>query len=31
MANDKFVMRHIGPRDHEIQEMLETLGVFNNR
>jgi glycine dehydrogenase len=27
MANDKFVMRHIGPRDQEIQEMLETLGV----
>ena len=27
MASDKFVMRHIGPRDHEIQEMLEILGV----
>ncbi len=27
MASDKFVMRHIGPRDHEIQEMLGKLGV----
>ena len=27
MANDKFVMRHIGPRDHEIQEMLGSIGV----
>jgi len=27
MASDKFVMRHIGPRENEIQEMLETLGV----
>jgi len=27
MASDKFVMRHIGPRDQEIQEMLETIGV----
>ncbi|MEI8113519.1 MAG: glycine dehydrogenase (aminomethyl-transferring), partial [Bacteroidia bacterium] len=27
MASDKFVMRHIGPRDHEIQEMLNILGV----
>jgi len=27
MASDKFVMRHIGPRDHEIQEMLNVLGV----
>src|SRR5665811_2034729 len=27
MASDKFVMRHIGPRDQEIQEMLNILGV----
>ena len=27
MASDKFVMRHIGPRDQEIQEMLHTIGV----
>ncbi|MDP2115580.1 MAG: glycine dehydrogenase (aminomethyl-transferring), partial [Bacteroidota bacterium] len=27
MASDKFVMRHIGPRDLEIQEMLNVLGV----
>src|SRR5665648_74010 len=27
MASDKFVMRHIGPRDQEIQEMLGILGV----
>ena len=27
MASDKFVMRHIGPRDLEIQEMLGKLGV----
>jgi glycine dehydrogenase len=27
MASDKFVMRHIGPRDYEIQEMLDKLGV----
>ena len=27
MASDKFVMRHIGPRDQEIQEMLTILGV----
>jgi len=27
MASDKFVMRHIGPRDQEIQEMLGKLGV----
>jgi len=29
MASDKFVMRHIGPRDQEIQEMLETIGVMS--
>ena len=27
MATDKFVARHIGPREHEIDEMLRTLGV----
>ncbi len=27
MANDKFVGRHIGPRAHEISEMLQAVGV----
>ncbi|MBN1113607.1 MAG: aminomethyl-transferring glycine dehydrogenase [Bacteroidales bacterium] len=27
MATDKFYNRHIGPRDHEIGQMLETIGV----
>ncbi len=27
MPSDKFVARHIGPRNHEINSMLETLGV----
>jgi len=27
MASDKFVARHIGPREHEIEEMLEKIGV----
>jgi len=27
MANDKFVARHIGPREHEIREMLTKIGV----
>ena len=27
MATDKFVARHIGPRDYEIEEMLKTIGV----
>lgn len=27
MATDKFYSRHIGPRDHEIGHMLETIGV----
>ncbi len=27
MATDKFVARHIGPRDHEIDQMLKTIGV----
>jgi len=27
MANDKFVTRHIGPREHEIKDMLATIGV----
>ncbi|TLX75332.1 aminomethyl-transferring glycine dehydrogenase [Labilibacter sediminis] len=27
MATDKFVARHIGPRDHEIEEMLKTIGL----
>lgn len=27
MASDKFVTRHIGPRDHNIKEMLEAIGV----
>ncbi|MGQ1784350.1 MULTISPECIES: aminomethyl-transferring glycine dehydrogenase [unclassified Saccharicrinis] len=27
MATDKFVARHIGPRDHEIDEMLKTIGA----
>ncbi len=27
MATDKFVARHIGPRDHEVGEMLNTIGV----
>src|SRR4051812_29922276 len=26
-APDTFVPRHIGPRDHDIQRMLESLGV----
>ena len=27
MAHDRFVNRHLGPRDQEIQEMLEFIGV----
>ena len=27
MANDKFVNRHIGPREGEIAEMLKVIGV----
>ena len=27
MSQDRFVTRHIGPRDHEIAEMLKTVGV----
>ncbi|MCU4177749.1 aminomethyl-transferring glycine dehydrogenase [Carboxylicivirga sp. N1Y90] len=27
MATDKFVSRHIGPRDHEINTMLDRIGV----
>ena len=27
MASDKFVARHIGPREYEIREMLEKIGV----
>lgn len=27
MASDKFVARHIGPREHEIKEMLTKIGV----
>lgn len=27
MASDKFVARHIGPREHEIKEMLAKIGV----
>ncbi|HKJ43297.1 MAG TPA: hypothetical protein VKA27_14465, partial [Sunxiuqinia sp.] len=27
MGSDKFVARHIGPRDHEIKQMLEEIGV----
>ncbi|MFV0376499.1 MAG: aminomethyl-transferring glycine dehydrogenase [Mangrovibacterium sp.] len=27
MASDKFVARHIGPREHELQEMLSSIGV----
>ena len=27
MATDRFVARHIGPRDHEIDQMLKTIGV----
>ena len=27
MAIDKFVSRHIGPRENDIQEMLEVIGV----
>ncbi|MFV0364963.1 MAG: aminomethyl-transferring glycine dehydrogenase [Mangrovibacterium sp.] len=27
MANDKFVARHIGPREYEISEMLQAVGV----
>jgi len=27
MSSDKFVNRHIGPRDHELPMMLETIGV----
>ncbi len=29
MATEKFVERHIGPRDYEIQNMLSTLGLEN--
>ncbi len=29
MASDKFEARHIGPREHDIKEMLETIGVFS--
>ncbi len=27
MSSDKFVNRHIGPRDHELPQMLKTIGV----
>ena len=27
MSQDRFVTRHIGPRNHEIAEMLEAIGV----
>jgi glycine dehydrogenase len=27
MATDRFVSRHIGPRDHELKEMLDIVGV----
>ncbi len=27
MVTDRFVSRHIGPRDHELKEMLDTVGV----
>ena len=27
MATDRFILRHIGPRDHEINEMLTKIGV----
>ena len=27
MHSDKFVNRHIGPRDHELPQMLKTIGV----
>ncbi|MGD9557763.1 MAG: glycine dehydrogenase (aminomethyl-transferring), partial [Mangrovibacterium sp.] len=27
MASDKFVTRHIGPREHELKEMLSRIGV----
>jgi glycine dehydrogenase len=27
MLSDKFVLRHIGPRDHEIRKMLDKIGV----
>jgi glycine dehydrogenase len=27
MSYDQFIRRHIGPRDHEISEMLETVGA----
>ncbi|MDR0659347.1 MAG: aminomethyl-transferring glycine dehydrogenase [Prevotellaceae bacterium] len=27
MATEKFVTRHVGPRDHDIEKMLKTIGV----
>ena len=27
MAKDRFISRHVGPRDHEIKEMLGKIGV----
>ena len=27
MTSDKFVNRHNGPRDHELPQMLKTIGV----
>ena len=27
MISDNFVNRHIGPRDHELPQMLKTVGV----
>lgn len=29
MSHDRFVTRHLGPREHEIQEMLESMGVHS--
>ena len=29
MALDNFMQRHLGPRDHEINKMLEKIGVSN--
>jgi glycine dehydrogenase len=27
MKTDSFALRHLGPRDHDLPKMLETIGV----
>ena len=29
LDHEKFAKRHIGPRDYEVKEMLETIGVHS--